>query len=245
MTSTRSSLVRRSPASTRSAAERIADRGAALWRRALPLAVLMLTAIAMSGCEDDPLEPNDDPPYTVHKMDFVVWDTILQVGDSTQAYALGIDTLIRGVAEYADMTVADTAIAVAAIDQRWYGYQDRFVIIGRAPGRTYIIASAGDLKDSVPLRVIFPLETIQIAPPGPFTLTVGDSAAVTATPIDTSGASLPWLRPYWITYNSSVATIAQNGMIHARGPGVTTITANAFGVEGRVTVTVSASTASH
>jgi len=75
--------------------------------------------------------------------------------------------------------------------------------------------------------------------PDTASLRVGDTVRVKAAPVDTTNAFLSHLIPDWTSAAPGVASVDASGLVHAVGPGVTTVTATAEGIQGHAVVLVS------
>jgi len=86
-----------------------------------------------------------------------------------------------------------------------------------------------------------PVASVSVSP-ATASLTVGQTAQLTATPQDANGNPLPGRPVTWATSNSSVATVSTSGLVTAAGAGSATITATSEGKSGTATITVTAPT---
>lgn len=117
-------------------------------------------------------------------------------------------------------------------------------LIGLAPGVTLVVATAGDLADSVEVAVgVTPpsVASVEIVP-GSATLAVGDSTIFEAVLRDSVGGLLTNRSVTWsVPDSSTVSFLGAFGhylTLRAVGVGTTTIRAFAEGKEGTATVTV-------
>jgi hypothetical protein len=69
-------------------------------------------------------------------------------------------------------------------------------------------------------------------------LFVGDTTRLSAVPRDQSGATLQDRSVTWTSQDPSVASVNASGLVEARGPGQTSITASSGGVQGTASVEV-------
>jgi hypothetical protein len=110
------------------------------------------------------------------------------------------------------------------------------------PGAAWIVASAGNARDSVRITVAVAVAAVDIAG-SDVSLQVGDPArALSASVLDSNRQ--PMQRPVtWSSANPGVATVDAGGRVTAVGPGATRITAAADGFSDQVGVTVAAAPA--
>jgi hypothetical protein len=74
--------------------------------------------------------------------------------------------------------------------------------------------------------------------PAQATLFVGDTTRLSAVPRDQSGATLQDRSVTWTSQDATVATVNASGLVEARGPGQTSITASSGGIQGTASVEV-------
>ncbi|HEV2750218.1 MAG TPA: Ig-like domain-containing protein [Gemmatimonadales bacterium] len=86
-----------------------------------------------------------------------------------------------------------------------------------------------------------PVASVTVSP-ATASLTVGQTAQLTATPKDANGNPLVGRPVTWTTSNGSVATVNTTGLVSAAGAGSATITATSEGQSGTAAVTVTAPT---
>jgi len=86
-----------------------------------------------------------------------------------------------------------------------------------------------------------PVASVTVSP-ATASLTVGQTAQLTATTKDANGNILSGRPVTWSTSNSSVATVSSSGLVTAAGAGSATITATSEGKTGTAAVTVTAPT---
>ena len=82
-----------------------------------------------------------------------------------------------------------------------------------------------------------PVTSVLVAP-GDFSLVVGQTRQLTATPVSTAGQSLSGRDVEWATSDSTIATVSTSGIVTAIGSGAATITATSEGQSGYALVTV-------
>jgi hypothetical protein len=86
-----------------------------------------------------------------------------------------------------------------------------------------------------------PLQAVQVT--GPNSLTVGESATLDADAIDGAGHSVPGRQIIWRSSAPDVATVTGAGLVVARQPGRTLISASVEQVSGSMAITVQAAVA--
>lgn len=151
----------------------------------------------------------------------------------------------------ADAAWATRDAAIASVIGR-AAYAD---VVGEALGQVWLVATVGDLADSVQISVVQvvpgntdttstgsgPVATIDLAP-ATQTVAVGDSAGVHAIPRNADGAEIPTAGVTWSVSEESVAEIELGSdrhlILRARAPGTVTVTASAEGKSATATVVV-------
>lgn len=83
-----------------------------------------------------------------------------------------------------------------------------------AGGTAYIRATAGGRTDSVAFKVRYPVVTVTLAP-ATVTLTREASQQLTATTLDTQGATVTGRTIAWTSSDSTVATVSATGLVSA------------------------------
>jgi len=118
----------------------------------------------------------------------------------------------------------------------------RGLVRGIAPGTARIVGTAGDLVGSLEFNVAPPrIASIEVSP-AELTLPVGGNHQASALARDQQDQPAPLAELAWTTSNPLVATVTEDGLIEARGPGLAWIEVWAStGVpahEGRLILTV-------
>jgi uncharacterized protein YjdB len=112
------------------------------------------------------------------------------------------------------------------------------VVAGVAPGVTRIAASLGGRSGTAQVTVTpTPVGSVTVTPSSP-SLVVGAVLALTATVRDPAGKVLEDRSVRWSSDRVTVATVLPSGVVNAIAPGTARISANADGVEGFATITV-------
>jgi len=142
-------------------------------------------------------------------------------------------------------SVFGTAVTWAQSDPdvaRLDGGGSTAMLTGLAPGATTVVATAGDLADSVVVTVgaPAPVASVEVLP-ATATLAVGDSAGFQAVVRDSLGRTLTGRTITWTVDPARLSTLGSFGdwlVIRAIASGTTVIRASAEGKEGTATVTV-------
>ena len=163
-------------------------------------------------------------------------DTVVEVGQNTQATATLLDAYGRVVNRQVTWTSSDPSIATVS---------DSGVVTGVRVGSAVITASRGNRSGSATVTVVAgpggtgsppPVASVTITP-STATLTIGQIAVLTATLRDASGAVLTGRAITWASANSGIATVDGTGTVTAIAAGTTMISATSEGVSGTATVT--------
>src|SRR5665213_1128105 len=153
---------------------------------------------------------------------------------------VGGTTLLKAVTYDANQTEltgrsivwASSATQVASVDATGN-------VIGVAAGTAKITAtSEGQTGTSTITVTVIPIAAISIAPSSA-TLTVGQSASLTAIATDANSNVLGGRPITWKSADSTIATVSTHGLATAIAPGSTTISATAEDKSGTATITVS------
>lgn len=108
-----------------------------------------------------------------------------------------------------------------------------------APGTAVITAMSEGRTATASITVrLVPVASVQLSP-ATATLGIGDSAVLTATPRDSTGAPLAGRSVTWTSSASTIATVVQ-GTVVGVAPGTATITATSEERSATATITVSA-----
>jgi hypothetical protein len=107
-------------------------------------------------------------------------------------------------------------------------------------GQTRMVSGATTHFSGYAIALIpAPVATVDITPAGPFSLVVGATRQLTATPKGASGGSLD--RPVtWTSSADGIATVSTAGLVTAMSVGTATIRAESEGITASVTATVTA-----
>jgi uncharacterized protein YjdB len=131
-----------------------------------------------------------------------------------------------------DLTWRSTNPGVLAVDSRGN-------VSGRGAGTAWVVAAAGNARDSVLVAVEAVVAAVEIAE-SDFSLEVDGSRGLSASATDSNGASLE-RDIAWSSSNPAVVAVdPSTGRVTARGEGTAQVTASADGFSDAVTVSVSA-----
>lgn len=176
-----------------------------------------------------------------------VVDTATVVGSVT--VSPGAPALETGATTALTATVHDTAGAVVvgapvawSSDPPGVATVDAAgVVTAVSPGTAVVTANSGGVEGAATVTVTDPpppaVATVDVSPSST-SLTVGATAALTATPRAADGSALTGRPVAWSTAQGGVASVNGSGTVTGVGAGTTTITATVEGVAGTASVTV-------
>jgi len=112
------------------------------------------------------------------------------------------------------------------------------VVTAVAPGTVVISATFEGKVGTAPITVVaIPVASVTIAPSSA-SVTVGQTAPLSATPKDASGNVLSGRGIAWSTSDATIASVSSTGVVTGVGAGSATITATSEGRSGTASVTV-------
>src|SRR5438445_193015 len=112
------------------------------------------------------------------------------------------------------------------------------LVTGMAPGAASITATSEGKSSTAAITVTpIPVAAVAVAP-ATASLTVGQTAQLTATPKDSAGTALTGRTVTWASSNTSMATVSSSGLVKGVAAGPATITATSEGKAGTAAVTV-------
>src|SRR6266576_2954436 len=112
------------------------------------------------------------------------------------------------------------------------------LVTGLAPGSASITATSEGKSSTAAITVTpIPVASVAVAP-ATASLTVGQTAQLTATPKDSAGTALTGRTVTWASSNTSMATVSSSGLVKGVAAGTATITATSEGKAGTAAVTV-------
>ncbi|MBI4818006.1 MAG: Ig-like domain-containing protein [Deltaproteobacteria bacterium] len=144
--------------------------------------------------------------------------------------------LAASVKDDADREVADAKIAWSTSDGKVAGVVDGKVT-AMGPGTAKIGITSGALTAEATINVKMPVISKVTASLENATVKVGESTAVKVEILDDKNAPVV-VKPALKSSNEKVATIAENGMVMAVGPGKADITATVGGQSAKASLTV-------
>ena len=156
----------------------------------------------------------------------------LEVGQITQAKATLKDA--------AGTTLGSRTIAWQSSNPAFATVNSLGVVNAVARGTVTISAIAEGKIGGASLTVAAKTVASVAITPNPASAIIGQSAQLTATPKDASGAALTGRTITWASANSGVATVSNTGVVTAVSAGSATISATADGVTGQATFNATA-----
>jgi len=189
---------------------------------------LSAAATAAAACGDDALDPNDETVATV------------EVAPATATVIVGgTVSLTAAVRDVAGNVLTGRRVVWVSADSNFATVSASGVVTGRYVG-TVPVAAAVEGKSATAEVIVVPrpVATVRLSPTSR-DLTVGESAQLTAEPLDVTGAVLSGRAVTWTTSRPSVASVNGSGVVTALTPGSAVITATVEGRSGVAAVTVS------
>ena len=184
--------------------------------------------IATAGCSDDALDPNAEAVATV------------EVAPPTATVIVGGNVSLTAAArDAAGNVLTGRRVLWASADSNFATVSASGMVTGRYVGTVPVAASVEGKSATAQVIVVpKPVATVRLTPSSR-DLVVGESAQLTAEPLDATGAVLSGRSVTWTTSRPSVATVNANGVVSALAPGSAVITATIDGKSGVGAVTVS------
>lgn len=105
------------------------------------------------------------------------------------------------------------------------------------PGTATLTATAANIATTAAITVVAAVANVTISPPTS-SLTVGQTATLTPTLTDASGATITGRAVTWSSSNDAIASVSNAGVVTAKAVGSVTITASAEGKSGTASVEV-------
>jgi uncharacterized protein YjdB len=162
----------------------------------------------------------------------------LQVGQTTQATALLLDSRNRILNQPVAWSTSSTTVATVSASG---------LVMGMSSGTVDIIATRGSKSGSATLTVTpstaatASVASVSVALPKS-SLSVGQTIQATDTLRDSSNNVLTGRAVIWTSSNVTAATVSDSGMVTARGAGTTQITASSDGATGTAALSVTTAT---
>jgi len=202
------------------------------WGRRLT-AMVAVSLLTLGACSD-----SDDGvgPSTIEVVEIVTLpnnQTVTNLVPGTTRQMLAAPTNSSGNFIDRPVTWASSNPAAATITPAG-------LVTAVAGGTTYIRATAGGRTDSVAVGVRYPVGSITIAP-ATVSLAREGAQQLTATTLDTQGATVTGRTVTWSSSNTAVATVSATGLVNASATteGTAVITATAANAADGGTVVTS------
>jgi uncharacterized protein YjdB len=116
---------------------------------------------------------------------------------------------------------------------------------GVAPGKASVMAVSGGVSSTAAVTVssapAVPVASVSVTPTTA-SITVGHTTQLSATTLDSTGATLTGRSVTWTSSDASIATVSSTGLVTGVGAGTATVSATSEGQVGASTVTVAPST---
>jgi uncharacterized protein YjdB len=198
-------------------------------RRALFRQAALIVALACSGGGDKVSGPPQPEPVRSVQVQLSLASIFVdQTAQATAQLKDGSGTLLTG--RQVTWQSSDSTIAAVTSDGS---------VKGRAPGTASIIATSENITGSATIVVsLVPVSRVVVSLPSSSILpgaTMQASAALT----DSAGRTLTGRTVAWTSSDTTVAAVAQTGVITARKAGSTTVRAESGGISGTALLTVS------
>ena len=156
--------------------------------------------------------------------------TLEAVGDTARIMATVSDANGHAI-ESAQVDWASGDTAVATVDSTG-------LVTAVMTGRTAVVAAVGELEASAPVVVEFHAVSVSLEPSELMFAALGDTATLTATPVDRNGNVGGAASIQWASSDTTVATVGPGGLVTAVGNGVMSVSATSGSVSARAAVTV-------
>ena len=196
----------------------------------LAVAAAIATAGALAGvaCGGDELEPSGAAVAAV------------EVAPPTATVVLGATVTLTASALDADGNVlTGRKVVWASADSNFATVSPSGVVTGRYVGAVPIAASVEGKAAIAQVEVVpVPVVAVRLSPASR-DLTVGETAQLTAEPLDARGAVLSGRSVAWSSSRPNVASVNASGVLTALSPGSAVITATIEGKSGVAAITVS------
>jgi len=214
---------------------KLSARLARLW-----LGLPLFSLLALASCDVRARTVGEPPPQDIlDRLQVSPPAVTLTTNQMTDFVAVGM-TATGDTAQSAVSWSVSGGVLVQTIDNggRHVGrYQ-----AGALPGTYRVIAMAqsGPTQKSDTANVLvttIPVAAVVVAPPA-VALESGETAQLTATPQDASGAPLTGRAITWSSGNTAVASVSSSGLVTAKAAGSATVTATSEGKSGSASITV-------
>ena len=193
----------------------------------ISLAVAAMAAVAGVACNGDEVGPTDEAVATV------------EVAPPSATVVLGTTvTLTASVLDAAGNPLPDRKVLWASADSNFATVTPSGVVTGRYVGSVPIAANVEGKAGIARIEVVpVPVVAVRISPASR-DLTVGQTAQLTAEPLDAQGAVLSNRSITWSSNRPNVASVNGNGLVTGISAGSAAITATVEGKSGVAAVSV-------
>ena len=157
-------------------------------------------------------------------------DTLLALGDTVRFVAEVKDANGHAVAG-AEFMWSSADAAVVAVD-------DSGLVTAVGNGTASVTVSSGELSGSAIVTVEQRVAQVSVSPPADTLFALGDTARLSAEPMDANGHSVAGAGVLWASADEAVAAVDTTGLVTAIGDGVASVTASSGGVAGSAALTV-------
>ena len=192
------------------------------------LAVAAVAAAAGVACHEDAVEPSGVAVATV------------EVAPPTATVVVGATvTFTASALDAAGNVLTGRKVVWASADSNFATVSPNGVVTGRWVGTVPIAASVEGKAAIAQVQVIpVPVVAVRVSPASR-DLTVGESAQLTAEPLDAQGNVLSGRSVAWSSSKPNVVSVAASGVVAGLSVGSAVITATVEGKSGVAAVTVS------
>ena len=193
----------------------------------MPLAVAAIAAVAGVACNGDEVGPSEVAVATV------------EVAPPTATVVLGTTvTLTASVLDADGHALTDRKVIWASADSNFATVSPSGVVTGRYVGWVPIAANVEGKAGIAQIQVVpVPVVAVRVSPASR-DLTVGQTAQLTAEPLDAQGAVLSNRSVTWSSNRPNVASVNGNGVVAAVSVGSAAITATVEGKSGVAAISV-------
>jgi uncharacterized protein YjdB len=194
----------------------------------MPIAIVGWGSLALlAACTGDVASPD---PSDVGRVTITPPTLSLRPGESRQLQATPRDSAGSSLAA-SQLFWSTERASVATVS-------DDGVVTAVGPGSTRIAASIGGTSGFATVQVVAPTAASVSVSPTSATLDPGETAQLTARPMDSRGSALSGRPTTWRSSAAGVATVSASGLVSAVAPGSATITVTVDGRTASASVTV-------
>ncbi len=187
------------------------------------IATVALVAAAIAGC-------NLNPNVTACSLSVAPLTIAIPVNGGTSISATAFDCSGNSIkSKTINFTSANTAVATVTTSGQ---------VIGVGVGQTTVSATANGKEATVQVTVTPEIASVVTVSPATVTLRLTNQRVFTAVAKNASGSQITGRTFRWSSSNSSIASVDQTGNVIALAPGSIVIAADADGVFGNASVTI-------